>query len=171
MLIIPGLLYSQLHVSLDVWHGHSCCLSPLFLVRCYFCEGVFQNMSGIFSKRVRCLFNPNCDAKVPAQAGSSGDHLWNNESLWYLLCPLYSACFYVTVLSKLLESLYWVKIIVSLKESLKTQQTPLKNLFYLSSSERVVPFLSHPVLPVLLLPDERQLFSPNAICRSVDLSF
>uniref|UniRef100_A0A8D3DK99 Methionine--tRNA ligase, cytoplasmic n=1 Tax=Scophthalmus maximus TaxID=52904 RepID=A0A8D3DK99_SCOMX len=36
-------------------------------------------------------------------------------------------------------------------------------------SETVVPFLSRPTLPALLLPSGLHLFSPNAICQSVDL--
>ncbi|KAI4871650.1 hypothetical protein NFI96_019898 [Prochilodus magdalenae] len=34
-----------------------------------------------------------------------------------------------------------------------------------SHEEKVVPFLNRPVLPVLLLPNEQHLFSPNAICQ------
>ncbi|MFT7801301.1 methionine-tRNA ligase, cytoplasmic [Arapaima gigas] len=33
-----------------------------------------------------------------------------------------------------------------------------------SDAERLVPFLSHPMLPVLLLPTGQHLFKPNAIC-------
>ncbi|KAF7664575.1 hypothetical protein LDENG_00169560 [Lucifuga dentata] len=36
---------------------------------------------------------------------------------------------------------------------------------YVNHDEKVVPFLSHPVLPVLLLPSGTHLFSSNAICR------
>uniref|UniRef100_A0A672FFK5 Methionine--tRNA ligase, cytoplasmic n=1 Tax=Salarias fasciatus TaxID=181472 RepID=A0A672FFK5_SALFA len=35
-------------------------------------------------------------------------------------------------------------------------------------AEQVVPFLSRPAVPALLLPSGLHLFSPNAICRSVD---
>ncbi|XP_075997267.1 methionine--tRNA ligase, cytoplasmic isoform X2 [Genypterus blacodes] len=38
-------------------------------------------------------------------------------------------------------------------------------VLYVSHDERVVPFLSRPVLPALLLPSGTHLFSPNAICR------
>ncbi|XP_026121704.1 methionine--tRNA ligase, cytoplasmic isoform X1 [Carassius auratus] len=34
-----------------------------------------------------------------------------------------------------------------------------------SHEERVVPHFTHPVLPVLLLPDGQHLFSPNSICQ------
>uniref|UniRef100_A0A7N8Y2K4 Methionine--tRNA ligase, cytoplasmic n=1 Tax=Mastacembelus armatus TaxID=205130 RepID=A0A7N8Y2K4_9TELE len=40
--------------------------------------------------------------------------------------------------------------------------------FFSLPSERVVPFLSRPALPALLLPSGEYLFSPNAICRSVN---
>ncbi|XP_068171817.1 methionine--tRNA ligase, cytoplasmic isoform X2 [Antennarius striatus] len=36
---------------------------------------------------------------------------------------------------------------------------------YVNHDERVVPFLSRPAVPVLLLPSGTQLFSSNAICR------
>uniref|UniRef100_A0A7N9AVW0 Methionine--tRNA ligase, cytoplasmic n=1 Tax=Mastacembelus armatus TaxID=205130 RepID=A0A7N9AVW0_9TELE len=36
---------------------------------------------------------------------------------------------------------------------------------YVNHEERVVPFLSRPALPALLLPSGEYLFSPNAICR------
>ncbi|KAM9408480.1 LOW QUALITY PROTEIN: methionine--tRNA ligase, cytoplasmic [Pholidichthys leucotaenia] len=36
---------------------------------------------------------------------------------------------------------------------------------FVNHEERVVPFLSRPALPVLLLPDGQYLFSSNAICR------
>uniref|UniRef100_A0A8C2Z3Y0 Methionine--tRNA ligase, cytoplasmic n=1 Tax=Cyclopterus lumpus TaxID=8103 RepID=A0A8C2Z3Y0_CYCLU len=36
---------------------------------------------------------------------------------------------------------------------------------YVNHEERVVPFLSRPALPALLLPGGLHLFSPNAICR------
>uniref|UniRef100_A0A7N8Y376 Methionine--tRNA ligase, cytoplasmic n=1 Tax=Mastacembelus armatus TaxID=205130 RepID=A0A7N8Y376_9TELE len=39
---------------------------------------------------------------------------------------------------------------------------------YVNHEERVVPFLSRPALPALLLPSGEYLFSPNAICRSVN---
>ncbi|XP_066520845.1 methionine--tRNA ligase, cytoplasmic [Hoplias malabaricus] len=35
----------------------------------------------------------------------------------------------------------------------------------LNHEEKIVPFLNRPVRPVLLLPDEEYLFSPNAICQ------
>lgn len=36
---------------------------------------------------------------------------------------------------------------------------------HVSHEERVVPFLSRPVLPALILPSGQHLFSPNAICQ------
>ncbi|XP_055016361.1 methionine--tRNA ligase, cytoplasmic isoform X2 [Boleophthalmus pectinirostris] len=36
---------------------------------------------------------------------------------------------------------------------------------YVNHEDKVVPFLSRPVLPALLLPSGQHLFSPNAICR------
>ncbi|XP_041835884.1 methionine--tRNA ligase, cytoplasmic isoform X2 [Melanotaenia boesemani] len=36
---------------------------------------------------------------------------------------------------------------------------------YINHEEKVVPFLSRPTLPVLLLPNGQHLFSSNAICR------
>lgn len=36
-------------------------------------------------------------------------------------------------------------------------------------SEKVVPHLSHPESPILLLPDGQHLFSPNSICQWVPL--
>uniref|UniRef100_A0A672ZNZ4 Methionine--tRNA ligase, cytoplasmic n=1 Tax=Sphaeramia orbicularis TaxID=375764 RepID=A0A672ZNZ4_9TELE len=41
---------------------------------------------------------------------------------------------------------------------------------FLVFSEKVVPFLSRPALPALLLPNGQHLFSSNAICRSKSLS-
>uniref|UniRef100_A0A667XA99 Methionine--tRNA ligase, cytoplasmic n=1 Tax=Myripristis murdjan TaxID=586833 RepID=A0A667XA99_9TELE len=43
--------------------------------------------------------------------------------------------------------------------------TPSKHTLALFFSERVVPFLSRPALPALLLPNGLYLFSSNAICR------
>uniref|UniRef100_A0A3Q3JC61 Methionine--tRNA ligase, cytoplasmic n=1 Tax=Monopterus albus TaxID=43700 RepID=A0A3Q3JC61_MONAL len=41
------------------------------------------------------------------------------------------------------------------------------DVHYVNHEERVVPFLSRPALPALLLPSGRHLFSPNAICRYI----
>uniref|UniRef100_A0A671Y7B3 Methionine--tRNA ligase, cytoplasmic n=1 Tax=Sparus aurata TaxID=8175 RepID=A0A671Y7B3_SPAAU len=64
---------------------------------------------------------------------------------------------------------------LSLSLSLKTETVIFHFIFsfylfiYLFFSEKVVPFLSRPALPALLLSSGQHLFSSNAICRSVDL--
>uniref|UniRef100_A0AAZ3PJG7 Methionine--tRNA ligase N-terminal domain-containing protein n=1 Tax=Oncorhynchus tshawytscha TaxID=74940 RepID=A0AAZ3PJG7_ONCTS len=47
---------------------------------------------------------------------------------------------------------------------------PLRSTFnanglYVVFTERVVPYLSRPALPALLLPSGTHLFSPNSICQ------
>lgn len=78
--------------------------------------------------------------------------MWSSKSINTLICII-SVCCWVCVFN-------W--------SYLNKHCDVLVFFFFLSPPERVVPFLSRPALPALLLPSGLHLFSSNAICRSVD---